>query len=64
MPASKRSKATAKSIADKKAVEKNYRRSIAQYPTPADGVDMVDAIPSWTEPVPASGNWDEVRFGC
>jgi hypothetical protein len=60
-PASKRSKATAKSIASKKALEEKNRRSVAYYPTPADGVDMVDAIPSWTQPVPASGNWDEVR---
>ena len=62
LPASKRSKATAKSIADKKAAEKNQRMSVAQYPAPADGVDMVYAIPSWTEPVPGSGNWDEVCF--
>ena len=60
-PASKRSKATAKSIASKKAAEEKNRRSVAYYPAPADGVDMVDAIPSWTQPIPASGNWDEVR---
>lgn len=35
------------------------RRSIGQYPAP-DGDDVVDAIPSWTQPVPASGNWDDV----
>ncbi|OCH90453.1 hypothetical protein OBBRIDRAFT_887717 [Obba rivulosa] len=35
------------------------RRSIGQYPTP-DGDDVVDAIPSWTQPVPSSGNWDDV----
>ncbi|PPR05414.1 hypothetical protein CVT24_008028 [Panaeolus cyanescens] len=40
-----------------------YRRSVAQYPS-VDGDenegDMADAIPSWTQPVPKSGNWDEV----
>jgi hypothetical protein len=61
--ASKRSKATALSIANKRAAEDDKnRRSVAYYPTPEDGVDMVNAIPSWTQPVPASGGWDEVRF--
>lgn len=36
-----------------------YRRSVAQYPNP-EGDDMVDAIPSWTQPVLPSGNWDDV----
>ncbi|KZT11792.1 uncharacterized protein LAESUDRAFT_754347 [Laetiporus sulphureus 93-53] len=35
------------------------RRSIGQYPTP-DGDGLVDAIPYWTQPVPPSGNWDDV----
>ncbi|PCH40429.1 hypothetical protein WOLCODRAFT_67522 [Wolfiporia cocos MD-104 SS10] len=35
------------------------RRSIGQYPTP-DGDNVVDAIPTWTQPVPPSGNWDDV----
>ncbi|KAF9015838.1 hypothetical protein BDZ89DRAFT_1076136 [Hymenopellis radicata] len=34
------------------------RRSVAHYPTPGD--DMRDAIPSWTQPVPRQGNWDDV----
>ncbi|KAF8558278.1 hypothetical protein OG21DRAFT_1481548 [Imleria badia] len=33
------------------------RCSIATYPTP-DG-DIVNAIPTWTQPVQKSGNWDE-----
>ncbi|KAL1946053.1 hypothetical protein VTO73DRAFT_15180 [Trametes versicolor] len=33
------------------------RRSIGQYPM-ADGDE--DAIPTWTQPVTANGNWDEV----
>lgn len=36
-----------------------YRRSVAQYPNP-EGDDIVDAIPSWTQPIPPSGNWDDV----
>jgi hypothetical protein len=41
------------------------RRSSAQYPSPGgdddDGMDMADAIPSWTQPKPGEGNWDDVR---
>ena len=33
------------------------RSSVATYPTP-DG-DIVNAIPTWTQPVQKSGNWDE-----
>ncbi|KAI0671121.1 hypothetical protein C8Q78DRAFT_838894 [Trametes maxima] len=33
------------------------RRSIGQYPMP-EGDE--DAIPTWTQPVPPSGNWDDV----
>ncbi|THH17272.1 hypothetical protein EW146_g3507 [Bondarzewia mesenterica] len=36
-----------------------YRRSIAEYPDPGDG-DISNAIPTWTQPVPPGGNWDEV----
>lgn len=44
---------------------KEERRSIAQYPSPGgDGddedMDMADAIPSWTQPKPREGNWDDV----
>ncbi|OSD02385.1 hypothetical protein PYCCODRAFT_1425258 [Trametes coccinea BRFM310] len=34
------------------------RRSIGQYPLPPEGDE--DAIPTWTQPVPANGNWDDV----
>ncbi|KAF8440787.1 hypothetical protein L210DRAFT_961085 [Boletus edulis BED1] len=34
------------------------RNSIATYPTPEG--DMVNAIPTWTQPVQKTGNWDEV----
>ena len=44
----------------KKTIE--YRRSISQYPNP-EGDNMVDAIPSWTQPIPPSGNWDDVSAG-
>lgn len=42
------------------------RRSVAHYPSPGgegddDGMDMADAIPSWTQPKPREGNWDDVR---
>ncbi|KAN0087668.1 hypothetical protein V8E55_006289 [Tylopilus felleus] len=34
------------------------RNSVATYPTPEG--DVVDAIPTWTQPVQKSGTWDEV----
>lgn len=44
----------------KKVNKQENRRSIGQYPTP-DGDDVMDAIPSWTQPIPPTGNWDDVR---
>ncbi|KAK0185748.1 hypothetical protein F5146DRAFT_1071343 [Armillaria mellea] len=38
--------------------EEAKRRSVGHYPTPNG--DMRDAIPTWTEPVPREGNWDDV----
>ena len=51
----------AKKLATKKEMDDEAnRRSVAYYPTPADGDELMDAIPSWTEPVPKEGNWDDV----
>lgn len=51
----------AKTLATRKEIEEEAnRRSVAYYPTPADGDELVDAIPSWTQPVPKEGNWDDV----
>lgn len=41
--------------------KKEAQRETAQYPSPGDEEDMAYAIPSWTQPVPRTGNWDEVR---
>lgn len=49
---------TAKTV-PKKSRDNEDRRSVAQYPTP-EGDDMAHAIPSWTQPVPSNGNWDDV----
>ncbi|KAF9468662.1 hypothetical protein BDZ94DRAFT_1245945 [Collybia nuda] len=56
------SKATrAKTLASRKEQEEEAkRRSVAFYPTPAEEDMTMDAIPSWTQPVPRQGNWDEV----
>ena len=56
--ASKRPKAPPSSM-QRKQGNKNEenRRSIGQYPM-AEGDE--DAIPTWTQPRPANGNWDEV----
>lgn len=68
-PASKKSRTAAsratraKTLASRKELEEEEkRRSVAYYPTPAEEDMSVDAIPSWTQPVPRQGNWDEVRF--
>ena len=37
-----------------------YRRSVACYPAPAGSDELMHAIPSWTQPVPRAGNWDDV----
>jgi serine/arginine repetitive matrix protein 1 len=51
----------AKTAASRKDLEdQSDRRSIAHYPAPADGDELVDAIPSWTQPITKEGNWDEV----
>lgn len=60
-PAAAKAMAKAKTLPGKQPQEGN-RGSVAYYPTPmGDGEDMADAIPSWTQPVPRAGNWDEVR---
>lgn len=43
-----------------KLPSKEQRESVGQYPSPGEGEDMADAIPTWTQPVPRTGNWDEV----
>ncbi|KAH9480230.1 hypothetical protein JR316_0006828 [Psilocybe cubensis] len=59
--AGKATRARLLSQREREKEEKENRESIAQYPTPGDeGEDMADAIPSWTQPVPKTGNWDEV----
>jgi len=57
--ASKKAKQASKSPARSKADQEKNRRSVANYPQ-LTGDNVVDAIPSWTQPVPADGNWDEV----
>ncbi|KAJ3825913.1 hypothetical protein F5880DRAFT_1477346 [Lentinula raphanica] len=55
------SKATQAKLAQnkrQKEKEAESRRSIAAYPDPGD--DLMNAIPTWTQPVPKAGNWDDV----
>ncbi|KAF8828011.1 hypothetical protein HHX47_DHR4000468 [Lentinula edodes] len=55
------SKATQAKLAQNKRQrekEEEYRRSIAAYPDTGD--DLMNAIPTWTQPVPKAGNWDDV----
>ena len=51
---------TKPSLSRSKVDDERNRRSVANYPEPPTGDNMMDAIPSWTQPVPAGGNWDEV----
>ncbi len=52
-----RTKSPAKPV--KRNRDNEDRRSVAHYPS-LEGDDVVHAIPSWTQPVPSSGNWDDV----
>ena len=67
-PAPKKSRTTVSKATRTKASatrkeqdEQLNRKSVACYPTPTGqgDVDMAYAIPSWTQPVPGEGNWDE-----
>ena len=57
-----RQKPPAKTKSKPKPVPKKddrSRESVAEYPAP-EGDDIMHAVPSWTQPVPPSGNWDDV----
>ncbi|KAH8077274.1 hypothetical protein BXZ70DRAFT_902367 [Cristinia sonorae] len=58
-PANAAKKARTKSKSPAKPKKEVDRRSVSVYPAP-DGDDIVHAIPSWTQPVEANGNWDDV----
>lgn len=55
----KKSKPKAKTPPSTGRRKDDNRGSIASYPTP-EGDGMVDAIPTWTQPIQKSGTWDEV----
>ncbi|KAH7920292.1 hypothetical protein BV22DRAFT_1122835 [Leucogyrophana mollusca] len=58
-PASTPKKAKAKVRTPPSRRKEDVRGSVASYPTP-EGDGIADAIPTWIQPVPKSGNWDEV----
>ncbi|KAF8627372.1 hypothetical protein AX17_006187 [Amanita inopinata Kibby_2008] len=67
MPPAKKASAAAGKAIRPKAVKlkremtaEEKRKSIAVYPLSVGDHDMADAIPSWTQPKPREGNWDEV----
>jgi len=54
-------KATRSKVKPKKETSaEDKRRSVAVYPLSNGEENMADAIPSWTQPKPREGNWDEV----
>lgn len=55
----KKSKSKVKTPPSAARRKEDNRSSVASYPTP-EGDGMVDAIPTWTQPVQKSGTWDEV----
>lgn len=52
-----KAKAPPSSMQKRPGAKDENRRSVGQYPLP-DGDE--DAIPTWTQPRPGNGNWDEV----
>lgn len=67
-PASRKGRGAAPKVVKSKTLpgkkgEDAKRGSVAYYPTPmGDEEDMADAIPSWTQPIPREGNWDDVSL--
>lgn len=57
--ASKRARQKSPAKPAQKKKDAKSRESIGQYPSP-EGDDIMHAVPSWTQPVPPSGNWDDV----
>lgn len=59
-------KATRSKVKPKKETSaEDKRKSVAVYPLSNGEENMADAIPSWTQPKPREGNWDEVSdFYC
>lgn len=61
-PPSSSTKTRSRPTPRQQAQKEEYRRSIVNYPDPGD--DLVNAIPSWTQPTMgkggAGGNWDDV----
>jgi hypothetical protein len=54
-------KATRSKVKPKKETSaEDKRKSVAVYPLSNGEENMADAIPSWTQPKPREGNWDEV----
>ena len=62
-PSAKKSRPRAPPVTQPKSKNRDdpQRRSVGEYPVPADG-DMANAIPTWTQPVSPGGNWDDVRM--
>ncbi|KAF9265271.1 hypothetical protein L218DRAFT_997776 [Marasmius fiardii PR-910] len=62
MNASKATQAKLAAARKKEMEEEEARRRqvSAAYPEPGEEEDMAHAIPTWTQPVPNQGNWDEV----
>lgn len=56
----KKTKSKAKTPPPVSRQKEDPRHSVAMYPTPEG--DVVDAIPTWTQPIQKSGNWDDVRM--
>lgn len=56
-----KAKAPPSSMQKRPGAKDDNRRSVGQYPLP-DGDE--DAIPTWTQPRPANGNWDDVSSPC
>ena len=56
----KRTKSKPRTLPPASQQKEDPRYSVAMYPTPEGNV--VDAIPTWTQPVQKSATWDDVRM--
>lgn len=61
--ANKKTKGTLGQKRSKSTMDVRSTTTTSEYPEPPDMPGgMADAIPSWTQPKPKTGNWDEVRI--
>ncbi|KAI0035211.1 hypothetical protein K488DRAFT_68601 [Vararia minispora EC-137] len=59
-PPSSKKKAQTPPATQQRKRDEDSRYSVSEYPVLGEEADMSNAIPTWTQPVPTTGNWDDV----